>query len=662
MSTPVAPLPAVPSPPKVRWWKSLHPRELALTFPGPIFQKEVRTAGRKRGTYWIRGLYVAAMFAVITLVFFVVTSEVTERGGSAQMMQATQEVAPAVTYGAVWFQFVALTLVAAIASSSAICDERRAGTLSALLTTPLKAWQIVMGKALGNLVQLAVLLLAAAPVLLAIRVFGGVSARIIGISVVIILLHAMLASMLAIFYSIRAKRAAGAFLVALLSLAFIQGGPPLITFAADELLKEFGSSLFAVFGLSAEPAAWIVVTGSPVALAMTLFMDQMGMPPGIPASIIQNVWLFNAAYLISWIIVIFLLSSWVLRRVLNAEAAGASPAKVAGLPRRSRKKSTTPVPQPLPTPSTDSNPGTATDLAGPQATASTQDPILRTHEFSRDVDDNPVMWRELRQSTFTRPWHLWAAATVCGGMLAFLYYRVKSTEDILHMTIVLICSFVSIAIAAIGTTSGISGERESRAWDALLTTPLTAREIVWGKFLGAVRKQWFTPALLLAHLLIGGVLLGGLNLSFVLLAPTLIGPLLLLGATGVLLSLVCKKSSWAATFNFTLAVGLYLFLPVAFFALGGLSNNYEFGAFLSEAGSGTLIANPIAMAFLITEDATNFSYSYNRGTYDVFDLFTIDFWPFAAMIIGIFLSYLALTGLTLKLASAILASSTGRER
>ncbi len=621
-----------------------------MSIPGPIFQKEVRTAGRKGSTYLIRGLYVGAMLAVVSLVFLVVTSNHGDQAGAAELMQSTQMVAPAVTHGVVWFQFVALTLVAAIASSSAICDERRAGTLAALMTTPLKAWQIVMGKMTGSLVQIAVLLMAAAPLLLAIRVFGGLTARTVVLSVTLTLLHAVLASMLAIFYSIRARRATGAFLVALLSLALIQAGPPLVAYAADELLKEFGSSLFAVLGFEFNALAWIVVTATPAALEISIMAEAFGTLPGVPAGVVNWLWAVNSVYLLVWIALLFGLSSMVLRRVLNAEAAGTAPVKVAGLPKRTKRMLVTPVAD------------SAAPASGAPVAASTQDGAERSNQFSRDVDDNPVMWRELRQATFTKPVHLWVAGGVCGAMLLFLYIRVGMRDESLHYVIVLICAIVSLALSAIGTTSGISGEREARSWDALLTTPLSAREIVWGKFLGAVRKQWFTPALLLTHLVIAGTLGGGLNLSWVLLIPVLLGPIAAFGATGVLLSLVCKKSSLAATLNFFLAIGLYLITPLTLIALSELSNTPVFRDTVKSAAESTLIVNPATMAYLVVDGASKLTYPFHLGSYEVFDLFRLSFWNFTGLVFAVALGYAVVTATALAMASARLAYLTGRAR
>jgi len=460
----------------------------------------------------------------------------------------------------------------------------------------------------------------------------------------------VLASMLAIFYSIRARRATGAFLVALLSLALIQAGPPLVAYAADELLKEFGSSLFAVLGFEFNALAWIVVTATPAALEISIMAEAFGTLPGVPAGVVNWLWAVNSVYLLVWIALLFGLSSMVLRRVLNAEAAGTAPVKVAGLPKRTKRMLVTPVAD------------SAAPASGAPVAASTQDGAERSNQFSRDVDDNPVMWRELRQATFTKPVHLWVAGGVCGAMLLLLYIRVGMRDESLHYVIVLICAIVSLALSAIGTTSGISGEREARSWDALLTTPLSAREIVWGKFLGAVRKQWFTPALLLTHLVIAGTLGGGLNLSWVLLIPVLLGPIAAFGATGVLLSLVCKKSSLAATLNFFLAIGLYLITPLTLIALSELSNTPVFRDTVKSAAESTLIVNPATMAYLVVDGASKLTYPFHLGSYEVFDLFRLSFWNFTGLVFAVALGYAVVTATALAMASARLAYLTGRAR
>src|SRR5258706_15498210 len=109
---------------------SLNP--VSLLF-GPIFQKDVRTAGRKRGTYVMRALYGAALLALVAIVFAGMQSEVSYFTG-VRRLQRLQTLAPMMAIMVVWFQFIALCLAAPIFTGPAICDEKRARTLPALMT------------------------------------------------------------------------------------------------------------------------------------------------------------------------------------------------------------------------------------------------------------------------------------------------------------------------------------------------------------------------------------------------------------------------------------------------------------------------------------------------------------------------------------------------
>src|SRR5262245_2624120 len=92
---------------------------------GPIFQKEMRTAGRRRGTYIIRALYAAGLLALVFIAFTGLRNQSAMLTG-VQRLQMLQQLAPQMAVFLVWFQFIALTLTAPILAGPAVCDEKRA--------------------------------------------------------------------------------------------------------------------------------------------------------------------------------------------------------------------------------------------------------------------------------------------------------------------------------------------------------------------------------------------------------------------------------------------------------------------------------------------------------------------------------------------------------
>ena len=73
-------------------------------------------------------------------------------------------------------QQLALLLLATPAyTAGAITDEKTRGTLQYLLVADLTAWEIILGKLLGRLGQVALLALAALPLICFVGVFGGLN-------------------------------------------------------------------------------------------------------------------------------------------------------------------------------------------------------------------------------------------------------------------------------------------------------------------------------------------------------------------------------------------------------------------------------------------------------------------------------------------------------
>src|SRR5690606_27878338 len=118
---------------------------------------------------------------------------------------------------------------------------------------------------------------------------------------------------------------------------------------------------------------------------------------------------------------------------------------------------------------------------------------------TRVVGDHPVLWREIRQASFGSRRRLIIVAAAVALAALFIYSRVPLSDGLLHAMVGMIGLFVVILQACVASTASVAGEFESRTWHVLLTTPLTGREIVAGKFLGCLRRQWFILACLAAH-------------------------------------------------------------------------------------------------------------------------------------------------------------------
>src|SRR5436309_646846 len=136
---------------------------------GPIFAREWLTVPRRSRHYVMRTVYVGLLW-VLGLTVWQATvgwDQVATLGDLAR-------------FGLLQFQiliFAQLTLVmffAALSAASAITQEKDRRTFILLLLTDLRNYEIVLGKVLGSLLQIVLLLLGMFPVLVLIMLLGGV--------------------------------------------------------------------------------------------------------------------------------------------------------------------------------------------------------------------------------------------------------------------------------------------------------------------------------------------------------------------------------------------------------------------------------------------------------------------------------------------------------
>ena len=121
----------------------------------------------------------------------------------------------------VWFQFCATQFLAVIMLSTAINDEVYNRTLGVLMTTPITSFQIVMGKLLGKLLQLILLLAISLPLLAIVRMFGGVPWDYIISSLCITLTTVIFAGSVSLFFSIFSRRAYVVIILSVLALRIL---------------------------------------------------------------------------------------------------------------------------------------------------------------------------------------------------------------------------------------------------------------------------------------------------------------------------------------------------------------------------------------------------------------------------------------------------------
>ncbi len=620
---------------------------------GPVFTKEVRTTSRKASTIIGRSVYVLLLTAAVWVAYALARAEHGNRGGRVERIQDLQRIAPSLAVAVMWVQAAVLVFLAPSTTAGSLSDERRRRTLDVLLTTPVTAWRIALGKLTAAMLTLGLLALSAIPVQLAVRVLGGVEVEYILGSTAVVLSLALMGASLAMLNSLWCKKASTATFLAFIMQVILVGGPILIGGIIASVVASAG-------GMRGGPPVWfmwLMASCSPAtlfAISGQLLGGVLG--PGFGADDITRMWITTTIYNVVATMGVFGLTTIFLRRVMLAAAAGGSPDRVSiGRVKRSfvpmRKASEEGVAIVAATP--------ADDLLARAAASGLR---VRT---SREVGDRPVLWRELNQPLFRKRW---IAVLVLIGVVAFSLLMLATSNGELRMPVTattMVFGVILLLQAASLTVGGIAGERESKTWEMLLATTLTSRDIVMGKFFGALRSLWLMPAVLLVNAMILGVLWGSFRgLLLVHIAVIVAGPCMLLAAMGTRLSLTSKSASAAGTRNILFGLGLWGGLPLtwglAMLTIEAMRLHGQWWEDLANAYGGfTITVNPVAMLVSALQGGG----VSNGGSWERYFLGTeasVSTTVFTGVMFVVFLGYSLLTALVLWWTCAGFAKRSGR--
>lgn len=486
-------------------------RVLSLSWlTGPIFDKELRVASRRRRNYLLRFVYVGFFTFLLAMVW-----AQTMRGVASSAYQSSRmaQAGLSIVGFVVWFQFIACQVIAVIMLSTAISDEIYHKTLGVLMTTPVGSLQIVLGKLLSKLLQLVLLLAITFPLLAVVRVFGGVPWGFLICGVSVTLTSLLLLGTLSLFFSIFSRRAYVVIINASISAAVLYALVPLVTVL---LLDDVVPTKQVIHGLTYTNPFMVM------AAASSRLMGARGAPTGV--------WPVHCGLSLASSTLLLLLSTMLVRRAALRQATGQS-----GLFERKGK-------------------------------ARAADKASRLGRVRR-VTGPPVLWKERRSAVAGR----WSTAKlvvliVAVGLL-LLTYALCAREHMLddeetHMAYVVIFASLGLLFTAVLPPTCIASEKESRTWPLLLTTTVSDWDIIWGKLLGSVRRCAVAWIPLLAHLLVFAV--AGIVHPVALFQMLLIVAwvLLFLVGTGLYFSSRFRHTTTAVIANVALAACVWAIVPL----------------------------------------------------------------------------------------------------
>jgi ABC-type transport system involved in multi-copper enzyme maturation permease subunit len=478
---------------------------------GPIFDKELRVSSRRKRNYFLRFAYVLLLTAFIAFTWFVSTRI---RGSASLVYKVSRmsETGRYITATIIWFQFVAIQLIAIVMLSNAISDEIYHRTLGLLMTTPISSLQIVTGKLFSKLLQLVLLLAISLPLLAIIRVMGGVPWEYVVSSLCITLTAAIFAGSVSLVFSITNRHSHSVIVRTFLVCFLFYFGPPIVV----QLVQ---------FAYQVRIADEVTLYYVNPFIAMG-FVSQSILSPASVGLVLS--WLLHCVIMLGISSLLLIFSTLCIRKVGLRQATGQ-----AGLflSRKERRKA---------------------------------DGKLRTRTVlniaSRriiPVKGSPIVWKEMI-NLWIKNSRFWTVfLTVLAVLILAFIYGYCAYADLLgheetHIAFILFYFFFGLLRTATSADTSITTEKEARTWPILLTTALTEKKIVFGKIIGSCLGGWAFWLLLIIHIVVfslAGVVPPAAILPSALL---IVSSMLLVSAIGVFFSSCFKRSSISATINLIL--------------------------------------------------------------------------------------------------------------
>ena len=519
---------------------------------GPIFGKELRCASRRKRNYLLRVAYLGALLLFLLFAYAITQESYGPRGPSARMQQQEQ-------LGQVFFAFfsmfcvIAMGLIGPVLTSTAINEERLHKTLHVLLMTPLTAWQIVAGKLFSRLLTALTLIGLSLPVLALVRLLGGVEIdQMLGV-VCLCAVTALTGAALGLILSVLVKRAFAVILLSYLIMGVAYAFVPMVSMMYIAAMGARGAMQWFKFFATYNP---FLCTGF-------LAWGQM--------RILAVNWLPCVLVHLAVTAVLLFLSALLLRRLARREGdatAAYTPAvplplpaleSVAGAAESGDDAKTQVTATPAPT-----------DLPYPPA-ATIPTPRVRPN---RAVSNNPVLWRELRRPLMVSTAQRIIGTVIILALLALTYGAAYASGDLddsdAQIGFAIVFHGLVMLIACVIAATAIAQEKEGDTWTLLLATPLSGVDIVAAKAVGAARKMLWPMLLIVAHF--GVFTLAGVipPWAFVLTISVIVLFNTIWIATGIYLSLRCRKVTMAIIINLALPVVIYGVFSIVLAVIGEL--------------------------------------------------------------------------------------------
>jgi ABC-type Na+ efflux pump permease subunit len=407
---------------------------------GPIFVREWLTVPRRTRHYAVRTAYLGFLWVLGLTIWqvFVGWSQATSLADNAR-------------FGLRLFQLIAevqlafILFFAALSAASAITQEKDRRTFILLLMTDLRSYEIVLGKLLGSLLQIALLIVGMVPILFLVVFLGGVGGGQVIQATLVLAATALAAGSVGCLVALWREKTFQALALTVLFIVFYWC-----------LVRGFGSLPF------------------PWASSLQVWLDPLSALQSVlePQAASQTLWVPAYGFALVMLLISVALMAWGIARLRVWNPSG-EPIMQREIPEDEEDK----------------------DRAKAHAAPGK----------ARELWANPILWREMRTLAYGRmPLLVKCAYFLVLGLVC--YYAIaplwgsEGAGQFAAAWGLLPVSILSLLLVGAQAVTAITSERDIRALDLLLVTDLSPKEFIFGKLWGILynTKEYLLPPLILA--------------------------------------------------------------------------------------------------------------------------------------------------------------------
>ncbi|MCD4823365.1 MAG: ABC transporter permease [Phycisphaerae bacterium] len=613
----------------LKYLRYLNPANIT----GPIFAKELRVASRRRRYYLLRIAYLLSLFLFVILLWQgLEDSRQFANRNYAYYVTRMADMGKMVISQIVWFQFLLIPLIAVIITSTAITEEISRGSFQVLLSTPITNLQIILGKILSRLLQVTILATISVPLLLLVRIFGGVPWDYVVGCFCITLTTALWMSAVTMFFSTRCRTIPTTILVSIIVGVLLPLAVATVITIWLGLMTIMGAKIKHI-------AIYQYYYCSPI-VAMDVVTNVMLNPA---RAIPHCYWFLHCLVALGMTAAALKACVHRMGNQVRKKALGDDRQLSNRWTRRRIASNTNEYFS-----STKNQDAETADLSWHshrQKDSYQQRKRKLIRQNITHVTGSPITWREKRIPLLRSQWLWTITITACIIVFCLGFPNWKGGYGLY----VVVLFYPGILLTAITSASTITAEKESRRLVGLLCTPMLHSQIIWGKALGAMRRSLPGWLPLITHMLCILSLGFGRSHPILILHLAIIaaGCLIFTSGCGIFFSTILKRTSTAIMATLAVLACLWIILPMLLSTIGGTGGYETIEAVVMQA-------NPMAEIAIATCGNTGrnvypwsncFAFTYCKYD-DIFSGTSLGFWEFTTNLL-IWLGIYSFAGIVL---------------